>query len=178
MPDYIKFYNLERYLFEEVKQRFHESGELSSLDFFLILHWKSPRARTKARDRLKNIVRGSFDQETKEIAMSLHQAPDSEERLKILMQRWQFRLPTATAILTVLYPDDFTIYDVRVRDVIGFDPIKETYSEADWPQTWDAYIGFKKRVIEEAPSSLSLRDKDRHLWGKSLSNKIEHDLRG
>ena len=28
------------------------------------------------------------------------------------MTRWKFRLPTASAILSVLYPDMFTIYDV------------------------------------------------------------------
>jgi hypothetical protein len=177
MPDYIKFYNLEQYLFGEVKKRFHDTGDISPLDFLLILHWKSARARTKAIDRLKKIVGGDFDRATKEIALSLYRAPDSKKRLELLMNKWQFRLPTATAILTVLYPDEFTIYDVRVREVIGFDPIKEVFSETSWPQTWDDYNKFKKCVIQAAPANLSLRDKDRHLWGKSLSDAIKCDLR-
>ena len=35
------------------------------------------------------------------------------------MTKWAFRLPTASAILTVLYPDVFTVYDRRVCKVLG-----------------------------------------------------------
>ena len=34
--------------------------------------------------------------------------------MRILIEDWAFRLPMASAILTVLYPDSFTVYDIRV----------------------------------------------------------------
>jgi len=178
-PDYLKFYNLEKYLMEEVRPRFRDTGHLCSLDLFLIIHWKSPRARKKAKIRLERIVgTGGFQEAARRIASSLRAADGSENRLKILMQNWRFRLPTASAILAVLYPEDFTIYDVRVRGVIAFPRVAEAYSENAWARTWQSYLEYKNRVIEKAPSNLSLRDKDRYFWGKSLSIDIESDLRG
>ena len=174
MLDYCKFYNLEQYLFDEVGQRYRKDGKISSLDFFLILHWKSPRAKTRARDRLKKKVE-SFDRAIRQITTSLHKENDPKKRLQILMQRWGFRLPTATAILTVLYPDCFTVYDVRVRKVVGFRPIKEIYSERTWDATWKDYLAFKKRVIAKTPRGLCLRDRDRFLWGKSLFESAKRD---
>src|SRR5664279_5002737 len=191
MPSYLDYYNLETYLFDKVSPQFRKAGKLAPLDFFLILHWKSARARTKARDRLKALVKkrpsgavkNSFTQATKEIAKSLYKAR-AEERLKVLMKEWKFRLPTATAVLSVLYPDDFTIWDVRVRDAINsvrnpkLSPIREEYSDRTWSQIWKGYLDFKRAVIESTPSDLSLRDKDRYLWGKSLAADIERDLHG
>jgi hypothetical protein len=48
------------------------------------------------------------------IAADLHGAIDPEQQLGLLLTKWGFRLPTATAILAVLYADTFTIYDIRV----------------------------------------------------------------
>ncbi|MGJ9384908.1 hypothetical protein [Salipaludibacillus sp. CF4.18] len=46
---------------------------------------------------------------------------NAKEKLRYVMKAWDFRLPMATAILTVLYPDDFTVYDVRVCEQLGGD---------------------------------------------------------
>lgn len=177
MYDYINFCDLERYLFEEVRQRFHNSKQLNPLDLYLILWWKSPRARTRNRDKLRKKAR-SFKDATKKIAKSLCEAKSPERRLKILMEDWDLRLPTATAVLTVLYPKEFTVYDIRVRKQLGLDPIRESYSEAKWDSIWNSYMRFKRAVIEKTPANLSLRDKDRYLWGKSRFEDAEREWRG
>jgi hypothetical protein len=177
MPDYLKFYNLEKYLFEDVRRRFRDRDELAALDLFLILQWKSTRAKNRNRDKLKEQAGGSFETAARKIGASLLKANSPEDRLKLLMKEWTLRLPTATAILTVLYPEKFTMYDVRVRGQLGLGPIRENYSERHWNSVWESYLKFKKAVIENAPAVLCLRDEDRYLWGKSFYEDVERDWR-
>ncbi|MBN9005806.1 MAG: hypothetical protein J0H40_10350 [Rhizobiales bacterium] len=172
MADYQKFYDLEKFLLSEVGPKFCRSGEIEPLDFFLILHWKAPRAKTKHRDRLK-AKEGSFEQAVSRIAKDLFKATNAEQRLKALILNWTFRLPTATAILAVLYPDEFTIYDVRVREQLGRPALPDTCSETRWSDFWKSYKAFECAVVKETPRGLKLRDKDRYLWGKSLYEEAE-----
>jgi hypothetical protein len=176
MVDYVKLTDLERYLFEDVGGKFRDSGKLKPLDLFLILHWKSRRAKIRNRDKLKK-KSGSFEKATKQIATSLQSANSDEERLRALMERWGLRLPTASAILTVLYPEDFTIYDARVRRQLGLGRMRETYSQRTWNDMWSRYLRFKDTVMKETPPHLCLRDKDRYLWGKSLYEDADSDWR-
>jgi len=50
----------------------------------------------------------------RELTGSLYRAPDERARLRVLSVDWNLRLPTASAILAVLWPDKFTVYDIRV----------------------------------------------------------------
>ena len=114
---------------------------------------------------------GTFASAVEQIASSLREASDSKRRLEVLMgNRWEFRLPTATAVLTVLFPNDFTVYDARVCGVL------KRFSElANMPfsdDLWASYLDFKKAVESSAPMAFSLRDKDRHLWGKSFFDEV------
>ena len=100
--------------------------------------------------------------------------PDPKERLRYLWGDWGLRLPMASAILTVLYPDDFTIYDTRVCDAIkGF---HSTGSRSDFERLWAEYVDFRAAVEQAAPKALSLRDKDRYLWGKSFYDQLRRDV--
>jgi hypothetical protein len=177
MTHYLKYYYLEKYLFEEVRTRFQRKGELAPLDLFLILNWKSPRAKNKNKDKLKNNAGGSFKTAAKRIAASLRQANSPADRLKLLMKEWSLHLPTATAILTVLYPEEFTMYDVRVCGQLRVHAVRESYSEKHWDHTWESYLKFKRTVIRKAPANLSLRDKDRYFWGKSFYHDAKRDCR-
>ncbi len=80
----------------------------------------------------------------------------------------------ASAILTVLYPEDFTVYDVRVCDSVG--SFHSTGNRTDFGKLWDEYVQFRAAVEEAAPQTLSLRDKDRYLWGKSFHDQLQSDL--
>jgi hypothetical protein len=82
---------------------------------------------------------------------------------------WKFRLATATAILTVLYPEEFTIYDERVvEELPQFKQLgHKSFSDAIWQQ----YRELKRAVEDCTPAELCLRDKDRFLWGKSFYKK-------
>ena len=41
---------------------------------------------------------------------------------------------------------------------------------------WEGYQEFKHAVEETAPEGLSLRDKDRYLWGMSFHRQLERDV--
>jgi hypothetical protein len=169
--DYLKFYHLERYLLEEVGPRFRSSGTIDPVDLFMIFVWKANRAKTKVRDNLKNRANGSFSDAAFEIARALFSAEDQKERLKILMHDWGLRLPMASAILTILYPEDFTVYDVRVCNMLQIDCKDFSFSD----KCWQEYEKYKNAVCKNTPSKLNLRDKDRWLWGKSFWEDAKRD---
>lgn len=50
--DYLRYYDLEAYLFEDVRKRFQKEGVLSAFDFFSIVIWKANRAKSKVAHRL------------------------------------------------------------------------------------------------------------------------------
>jgi len=136
--DYTKFYHLERYLLEEVGPRLRSSGDIDPIDLFMIFVWKSNRAKTRVRDNLKRRANGSFSEATSKIARALSYAKNQKERLGILMRDWGLRLPMASAILTILYPEDFTVYDVRVCQMLQIDCKDASFSDSCW-QEYERY---------------------------------------
>lgn len=160
-----KYYNLERYLFDEVGPQYRRTGKLEPIDLYFILSWKASRAKNKSKNRLIEKA-GTFEKATRAIAGALRAANSDDERLMRLMDDWGFRLPTATAILSVLYPRTYTVYDVRVCSELG------RFAEiANWrfsSRLWARYQQFVKEVEAAVSKPMSLRDKDRYLWGRSV----------
>lgn len=82
----------------------------------------------------------------------------------------------ASAILTVLYPEEFSVYDERVCDVLA--DFHNLGNFATYENLWKGYVSFMRRVEESAPQGLILRDKDRYLWGKSLYQQLTENIEG
>lgn len=171
--DYRKFYYLERYLFCEVGPRFAKTGNLCPFDFYMILIWKANRAKTRIRDRLST-EKGGFAAAVKRIAETLHACDTPMRRLEFLMEEG-FRLPMATAVLTVLYPNIFTVYDFRVCEQLG--NFKNLASHKFSDRLWCDYKRFVNAVNDAVPGELSLRDKDRYLWARSFHAGVMEDLK-
>ncbi len=172
-PDEFAYYAPETHLFSALTQRFAKTGQLHAEALYLILDWKAPRARTRHLRRLARLA-GSFDKAVSDIATDLHTAAEPDQRLGALMTKWEFLLPTASAILTVLYPDTFTIYDRRVCEALGaFDRL----ANMKWSvELWWEYQHFIDAVRAAAPSGLSLRDCDRWLWGRDKGKAMRAEL--
>jgi hypothetical protein len=173
--DYRKFYGHEKYLIDEVGPRFRETGKLKPADFYTLLIWKAERAKNLHKKRLTELA-GSYEKAVHKIASELRKITNDKDRLEILMRNWRFSLPTASAILTVLYPSVFTVYDWRVCDEVGIDYepwCSRSFSDA----LWSHYESFKQAVIDQSPAHLSLRDKDRFLIGRSTRKSIEQDCK-
>lgn len=169
----LRYYDLERYLFEDVRSGFHRDGYLSAFDFFSIVIWKANRAKSKIAKRLR--AKGDdLESVVRELTSELHTAQTGRDRLRILMQEYGFLLPMATAVLTILWPDEFTVYDIRVCDSLG--RFHEIGNLTKFDRIWADYGTFVDSVRDAAPADLSLRDKDRYLWAKSAMGQLEQDL--
>ena len=161
--DYKKFYNLEEYLFREVGPLFRETSTLSVEDFFCIVIWKANRAKTNIKKKLSKTT--TLSESIRQIISDLVKAKEPEEKLDILVKKWKFGLPMATAILTVLYPKEFTVYDYRVREQLGLSNI---YSVKKY------FKDFLPMVKKYADSrNESLRESDKELWGKSFFGDLQ-----
>jgi hypothetical protein len=171
--DFLIYYGLEEYLFEKVRPRFHRQHYIDAFDFFSIVIWKANRAKSKIAKRLLKKKNGgkSLNESVRKISAAIYKTPNSEEKLKILIDEG-FLLPMVSAILTVLYPDDFTIYDWRVCESLnGFSSLS-----AGKKNLWRDYSSFVEAVKKNTPKRLSLREKDRYLWAKSAMKQLQNDI--
>lgn len=176
--EYLQIYQLETYLLDTVRLRFQQQGNLSAFDFFCIVIWKANRAKTKIAKRLIAKSGGkTLEEAVHQLTTGIYCQETPKDRLLYLLQEeWGFLLPMASAILTILYPDDFTVYDVRVCDALGDHQQLANISVAKFEQLWAGYIRFRDAVKQAEPDGLSLRDKDRYLWGKSFSIQLQKDI--
>lgn len=163
--NWLDLYNLEAYVFSTVRDRFRDQGELDPFDFFCIIAWKANRARSKVAAQLTRRST-SLQSAVREITAGLHGASSRKERFRLLIDDWGLRLPMASAVLTVFYPDEFTVYDVRACEQLG--EFKNLADRRDLDRLWVGYLEYIERVHAIAPSHLSLRDKDRWLWARSF----------
>lgn len=167
--EFFEYYLLEDYLFDAVSRTFQERGYLTPEEFFSIVIWKANRAKTKIKRKL---TRNGKDlaEVIKSLTMQIHAAQDDESRLRLLLERWQLALPMATAILTVLYPDRFTVYDVRVRSQLRISDFARHKRQVE------RYFQEFLPAVRSTPRGWSLRDKDKFLWGKSFSQDLHKFL--
>src|ERR1700678_4459765 len=111
--NFLRYYDLEQYLFGDVHEKFHRDHEIDAFDLFSIIIWKAQRAKSTLARRLAKVPAVIRECECSakprlEVAASLFtralfEARSPEERLRIAMQDWGFYLPMASAILTVLW---------------------------------------------------------------------------
>ncbi|MFA5010535.1 MAG: hypothetical protein WC644_01155 [Ignavibacteria bacterium] len=180
MKDYIKYYDLEKYLFDEVYKNYHKSKKLNTFEFFAIVIWKANRAKSKTAKRLLKLHQErnhntDLGKCVEEITSKVYSAKTHKERMRILYEEYEFKLPMASAILTVLYPKDFTVYDVRVCEILKND--KNINNLSNFDNVWKGYQEFVEDVKSSTKEKLSLRDKDKALWGKSFYNQLIQDIK-
>ena len=172
--NFLQYYELEDYLFSVVSTRYAQSKTLTAFDFFCIVIWKSNRAKSKMAKRLMAKGHTNLDAAVASLLAELSEANDNRARLSVLIEGWGFQLPMASAILTVLYPEDFTIYDERVCDVLG--DFKDAKNKSKFTSLWERYSAYVAAVKDAVPECSNLRDKDRFLWGKSFATQLQADI--
>ena len=172
--DYSIFAPLEKYLLEAVRPRFREQGYLNAFDFFCIVIWKANRAKSKVAKKLLALSRAKdLDSACEQLTRGIHAESSDQEKLELLLNEWRFRLPMASAILSILYPERFTIYDFRVCSQIkGFDNL----DSKSIPKKCQEYFRFMETVKGMASEKGTLTEKDRWLWGKSFADDLKRDI--
>jgi hypothetical protein len=177
--DYLRYCDLEKYLFEDVRLRFHAEGKLDAFDLLSIIIWKANRSKSRLAQRLMRLVSdGSLETAASQFTTALFTAESPEKRLLLAMKDWGFRLPMASAILTVLWPEEFTVYDVRVCGELAganLENFKRLVNLAPG-RVWTKYCEYREAVRRSVTEPLTLRDKDRFLWGRSAAKQLIEDI--
>ena len=112
LKKYLKYYFLEDYLFNDVRNNFQERGYLIPEEFLAIVIWKRNASKTKILNGIRKNGRTIY-----EITSGISAAKSREQKISVLLSP---KIPgigvaIASAILSVCYPDDFTIADYRAR---------------------------------------------------------------
>lgn len=162
--DYNKYYDLEKYLFNEVHESFKSKHSLTAEQFFCIVIWKSNRSKSKIRNSLAN-----NNQNVKEITEKLYKERDPIKKVNLLAEIEFVGIPIASAILTVCFPDDFTVLDYRVWNILK----ERGLVDGSKPTTIERYLNYVDICKRQAKQlNVSLRDFDRTMWGKSFYNDL------
>lgn len=175
--DYAKYSNLENYLFKEVSKNFHERGFLTKEEFFCIVIWKANRAKSKIAKKLEKTA--PLDISIKNLTSTIYNSPSNKDKLAVLMNDYGFYLPMSSAILSVLYQDYFSVYDVRVCDMLKLEFKTDKFHKLkNWTfeRLWPAYLEYLKKTIE-ITGKANYREADKYLWGKSFYEQLKHDLK-
>lgn len=169
--NYSKFADLETYLFGEVTKKFQKDGFIDSIDFFCIVIWKAERAKSKIwKNKFDRKVGAELNKSIEELTRKIYVAKSDAERMEILANA-KFQLPMASAILTVLYPDKFTVYDYRVCETyVDFE--KLSMSKKKLPR----YFELIEKMKADYPNK-TLREIDCELWGKSFFKQLDKNVK-
>lgn len=171
-PDPRDLYHLEEHLFQTVSPRFAQQGYLDAFDFFCIVIWKSNRSKSIVA---RGMQRGGLSLEDAAVALTsrIYRAGTDRERFDIATANDGFGLPMASAVLSVCYPERFTVYDYRVCDSLrDFHNLSHRRGDG----LWTGYERFCAAVRGAAPPGLPLRDCDRWLWGASFRESLTADI--
>lgn len=161
------FYDLDRYLFGKVTRKFEKEGTLNSFDFYAIVVWKANRAKTKVLMGLK--TKGLSPNK---IMSRVHDISSDREKMKFLADIPGIGTPIASAILTVCYPNRFTVIDYRAWEtLLDFGYVLSKTMPTDIDGYFYKYLPVCKNLANDM--KLSLRELDLVLWGRSQRMSLE-----
>jgi len=172
-PDYKDYYHLEKYIRGQVFNNFHERGSIGATDFFCIIIWKANRAKSKIANKLRK-VEPDLELCCNQLTRKLFDAKSAKEKLYVLIKEYDFKLPMGSAILSILYPLDFSVYDYRVCEALN--SFSSLYHLTSFEKTWTGYNNYIQAVKDCTDPSLNLIEKDQYLWGKSFYNQLQLDI--
>jgi hypothetical protein len=115
-----------------------------------------------------------LDKISRNISSDIAKAKTEKEKMKVLILDWGFKIAIASAILTILYPDIFTIYDYRAAEQVGEG--EKLKRKTKFEDIWSGYVEFRNKVAAVSHGG-SLREKDHYLFGKSRMDDLTKDLK-
>jgi hypothetical protein len=155
------YYDLDDYLFNRVTKRFTQRRTLSDFDFYVIITWKANRMTTTVKKGLQaDGIRPS------QLMSEVFDIDDDRDKMRRLDRIPGIGMPIASAILTVCYPDRFTVLDYRAWDTLrDYGRVVQKKMPTGLSGYFDDYLPVCMRLAEE--SGMPLRMLDRALWGWS-----------
>jgi phage terminase Nu1 subunit (DNA packaging protein) len=80
---FLRYYDLETYIFVDVASKFKEQGKLDAFDLFSIINWKAQRANSKLAKRLIAKV-GNLELAAEQLTTALFKQPNTPEQRLII----------------------------------------------------------------------------------------------
>lgn len=169
-------YDPEGRVFPKIASR-TTNPKLDKRDVLLILKWKLGRIKDAhaltIADHNMTVINAA-------VSKAVNVGCEAQiEALEALTRVPEIGLAVATAILTVCYPDTFTIIDQRVLESLDLFPVslpldkRKEHTSDDWTPT-DYIDQYCPKVREYAERShCTLRTADQILWGLSVNDRIE-----
>ncbi len=142
LKEYLKYYFLEKYLFGEVSKNFRDKGSLTPEEFFAIVIWKRNASKTRIKEGIGK-YREQYGKTIKNITEDIYSAESLKQKLNILAPRkiYGIGISFASAILTVCYPNDFTIADYR-----AFNSLIKLLDKKEFSDIKEKFKGLKKYI--------------------------------
>jgi len=158
-------FELEKAAFEAGKKI--REGDFSVENLATIVKWKSARVVHYLRENSSEKVKQALERAT---------APEAKARDAILslVQLHGVGIPVASAILTAIFPERYTIIDFRALEALG-----HGLQDASF---YEKYLAFCKNLADsgviqpqkDRPAATALRALDRALW--QWSNEHGKDI--
>jgi thermostable 8-oxoguanine DNA glycosylase len=168
LEKYIALYDTERYLFDVVGPKTKKRGYLIFDDFYKICMWKSARQKQRY---IKN------KQKIGKITKKALIKKDEKEKIKILCDGLEgVGIPTASAILTVVFPQKYAIIDVRCLGVLR-EKFNIKISKYITVNSWLKYLSLMREISKE--NNITPRELDMVLFAmhrELLENKDYRNL--
>lgn len=176
MEEGLDCYDPETRVFPKIADKSSKGQDLVKRDVLLILKWKLGRIKKSNSETVA-------DKKMAEINGAVRDARKAGceiDAVKALDRVPGIGLATATAILTVCYPDEFTIIDQRALESLNLFPstlpdamrTSKGYSADYW--TAEDYVNEYLPTVKERSKlwSCKLRSADQALWGLSVSRRV------
>ena len=146
----------ELYLLEETGPAIQVRGYALKHEFVAICKWKT--------NRTKGLIARNIPDEVREVTRLAFSTNDDFLRVRVLQLLRGVGEPTASAVLTVWDPTQFTVVDFRVREAIQTLRLAPGRAESVEAALTDyvAYVCLCRRLAADCGSSL--RQLDRALW--------------
>lgn len=180
LQDYRTYYNLESYLFDTVGPAFHKNKCLTAFDLFAIVIWKAERNKGRVKNGF--LVGKSKMKHINDILRKYHEKNLTREGVVTALDSISgIGIPTASAILTVLYPKDFTVVDVRAKQTFKRDDLRAYCGQnqsftVDPSNNVSGYVNEYLVACKKAADGLglTLREFDKVLWGYSFHEDLKN----
>lgn len=161
---YVRLYDTENYLFTVIGPAVRERGYFLFDEFYKICMWKSARQKQryiKNKDSVEQISKEAFAER------------DEKRKMEILCRLDGVSIPTASALLTIIYPEKYAVIDIRCLEMLK----KMNYDFGKYPSLsiWLEYLETMREWATE--NNVTPREMDMALFAMHREGLDGQDYR-
>lgn len=163
---YIEMYDTERFLFSVVGELAKKRRFLLFDEFYRICMWKSARQKQRYISN-KNTV--------EEITKDAFQEKNEEKKIQLLCSMRGVGVPTASALLTVVFPKQYAIIDIRCIEMLRSEEFNYKISKYISVKTWLRYLAIVRDIAKE--NNVTPREVDMALFAMHREELERQDFK-